>query len=48
MKLTVLTLPDDPGHWAGWLDQQSVGLTLRELVSELNVLHQLPDQPTVM
>lgn len=47
MKIVALSIPDDPTQWAGWLEQQLVGLHLYELVEELQVLHQLPDDPAL-
>ena len=47
MKIVALSIPDDPTQWAGWLEQQLVGLHLFELVEELKVIHELPDDPAV-
>ena len=47
MKIVALSIPDDPTQWAGWLEQQLVGLHLYELVEELKVFHQFPDDPAL-
>jgi len=35
MTIRILTIPDDQTQWPGWLEQQLVGLDLRELIEEL-------------
>lgn len=38
MTIIITTIPDDPKEWAGWLEQQLVGLRLRDLIDELRLL----------
>jgi hypothetical protein len=38
MTILIITIPDDPNEWAGWLEQHLVGLRLRDVVDELRLL----------
>jgi hypothetical protein len=38
MTILITTIPNDPKEWAGWLEQHLVGLRLRDLIHELQML----------
>jgi hypothetical protein len=38
MTILITTIPDEPHEWAGWLEQHLVGLRLRDLVAEFQLL----------
>lgn len=43
MNIIALDLPTDPQAWPGWLEQQLVGLELRDLVEQLEILQGGPE-----